>query len=185
MSIKQLNGSYIPNEDRILFRFSTVDNCEYRFWFTRRITLFLLAATEHLVEKQLEQHHPPSTARAMVEFSQESARAQTDLSATYAAASTFPLGADPITVDDVRCTLIPDPANSPKGQARMALDFILRHGQQLNLTLALPTLQSMRVLLERLVTQAQWLQGLPALGKPATPSQPSTEPVALDPKKIH
>jgi len=63
MSIKQLNGSYIPNEDRILFRFSTVDNCEYRFWFTRRITLFLLAATEHLVEKQLEQHHPPSTAR--------------------------------------------------------------------------------------------------------------------------
>ncbi len=185
MSIKQLNGSYIPNEDRILFRFNTVDNCEYRFWFTRRITLFVLAATEHLVEKQLEQYHPQSTARAVAEFSQESARAQTDLSAAYTAVSTFPLGADPIMLDDVRCTLISAPANPPKAQARMALDLILRQGQQLNLTLALPTLQSMRVLLERLVMQAQWLQGLPVLGKPAMPSPPSTEPVALDPKKIH
>jgi hypothetical protein len=185
MSIKQLNGSYIPNEDRILFRFNTVDNCEYRFWFTRRITLFVLAATEHLVEKQLEQHHPPSTARAMVEFSQESARAQTDLSVEYTPVSTFPLGADPIILDDVRCTLIPAPANPSKGQARMALDLILRQGQQLNLTLALPTLQSMRVLLERLVAQAQWLEGRPVLGKPATLTSPATEPVALDPKKIH
>ena len=43
MSIKQFNGSYMPNEDRLMFRFNTVEDDEYRFWFTRRVTLFILA----------------------------------------------------------------------------------------------------------------------------------------------
>ena len=61
MSIKQFNGSYVLNEDRLLFRFNTSDDSEYRFWLTRRITLFFLAATDHLVEKQLEKSHSKQT----------------------------------------------------------------------------------------------------------------------------
>jgi hypothetical protein len=68
MSIKQFNGSYVSNEDRLLFRFNTSDDSEYRFWLTRRITLFFLAATDHLVEKQLEKSHSKHTAKAITEF---------------------------------------------------------------------------------------------------------------------
>lgn len=51
MSIKQVNASYLVNEDRILFRFNTPERAEYRLWFTRRITLFILAATSQLLQK--------------------------------------------------------------------------------------------------------------------------------------
>ena len=61
MSIKQFNGNYQAQEDRILFRFNTAEDAEYRFWFTRRITLFILAASTHLIEKQLEKQHQKIT----------------------------------------------------------------------------------------------------------------------------
>ncbi|MDH6242196.1 hypothetical protein M2125_002016 [Polynucleobacter sphagniphilus] len=31
MTIKQFNGSYLANEDRVLFHFNTQDQAEYRF----------------------------------------------------------------------------------------------------------------------------------------------------------
>ena len=65
MSIKQLNASYLLQEDRILFRINTEDKEEFNFALTRRVTLFILAASEHLVEKQLEQQHDPVTAKAV------------------------------------------------------------------------------------------------------------------------
>ena len=68
MSIKQLNASYFLHEDRIVFRINTQAKEEFVFLFTRRVALFLLAATEHLVEKQLEQRHEPATAKAVADF---------------------------------------------------------------------------------------------------------------------
>ena len=68
MTIKQFNGSYSANEDRILFRFNTQNQEEYRFWFTRRVTLFILAATSHLLSKKLEQTHSADAVKALNEF---------------------------------------------------------------------------------------------------------------------
>ena len=53
------------SEDRILFRFNTQNQEEYRFWLTRRVTLFILAATSHLLSKKLEQTHSPDAAKAL------------------------------------------------------------------------------------------------------------------------
>lgn len=68
MTIKQLNAAYLLNEDRILFRFNTQDQAEYRLWLTRRVTLFILAASTHLLTKKLEQAHSPSAAKVVDEF---------------------------------------------------------------------------------------------------------------------
>jgi len=35
MSIRQLNASYVPEEDRVLLRFTTDTQEEYRLWLTR------------------------------------------------------------------------------------------------------------------------------------------------------
>ena len=68
MSIKQVNATYLVQEDRILFRFNTQDKAEYLLWFTRRVTLFFLVATSHLLTKNLEQAHSPDAAKALNEF---------------------------------------------------------------------------------------------------------------------
>ena len=182
MSIKQFNASYIPNEDRLLFRFNTADESEYRFWLTRRITLFILAATDHLVEKQLEKSHPKPTAKAISEFQSESAKEKADFQTAYQSVTKFPIGADPILIADVRCTVL-----DINGQAVMSLDFVFVSGGNLNLKLPIPSLQSMCVLLQRLVEQARWNQGPPTIAPEAAAAMPDlpTPTPKIDPGQIH
>ena len=184
MSIKQFNGSYIANEDRLMFRFNTADDSEIRFWLTRRITFFILVATAHLVEKQLEKIHPKTTAKVISEFQQETAREKTDFSTAYQAVTKFPMGADPVLIVDVRCTLL-----ELEGQSAMSMDFVLHSGGQLNIKLGMATLQAMRVLLERLVEQSRWTSEVASLtsalaGAPAQSEADIALP-AIDPKKVH
>ena len=74
MTIKQFNATYLANDDRLLFRFNTGEDTEFRFWFTRRVTLFILAATSHLLVKNLEQSHTPEAAKAIAEFGEEAVK---------------------------------------------------------------------------------------------------------------
>ena len=72
VSIKQFNCTYFPQEDRLVFRFNTADDSEYRLWFTRRITLFILTAANQLIQAQHEEQHTPDVAKAISEFERES-----------------------------------------------------------------------------------------------------------------
>ncbi len=153
MSIRQFNGNYMPNDDRLLFRFNTADDSEYRFWFTRRVTLFIMAATEHLVEKKLEQKHDQPTAKAIAQFQQEAIKEKANFVSEYQAANKFPLGADPVLVVDVKCTML-----QAEGVDVLSMDLVLPGGANLNLRLTVPILQTMRLLLERLAQQANWGQ---------------------------
>lgn len=151
MSIKQFNSSYIPNEDRLIFRFNTAEDQEYRFWFTRRVTLFILAATDHLVEKKLQQQHEKSTAKAIAQFQQEVHKEQFDIETEYQVANNYPIGADPVLVMEVNCALI-----QVDNVDVFSLDLVLPGNGNLNLKLPVPTVQKMRFLLERLAAQANW-----------------------------
>ena len=151
MTIKQFNGTYQVNEDRLLFRFNTADDSEYRFWLTRRISLFILRATEQLLEKKLEQSHPPVAAKAIVQFQQKTMQEQADFSVHYEAATRFPLGGDPVLVIDVQCQI----SLIEKTQV-LSLDLTLAGGAKINLSLAINTVHTMRTLIDKLVMQAQW-----------------------------
>ena len=184
MTIKQFNGSYLTQEDRLLFRFNTVDDAEFRFWFTRRVTLFILGATTHLLTKHLEKTHSPETAAAITEFQKEALKEQVSKQElqqgeakgeqggqvgveAYQAASNYPIGADPLLVMDVKCELSKD------GEADvLSMDFVLPGGANLNLKLGGPTLQAMCLLLDQLRESAGW--GAPfVIGE--MPAQPSAE----------
>lgn len=43
-ALHQLTMSYVPEQDRILFRLATTDKKEYRFWLTRRFVTVLWGA---------------------------------------------------------------------------------------------------------------------------------------------
>ena len=174
MSIKQFNASYLANDDRLLFRFNTLEDTEFRFWFTRRVTLFILAATSHLVVKNLEQTHSPEAAKAIAEFEEEAVKADREQKLSskaeaYEPASTYPLGADPILVMDVKCSL-----EKQGEEDLLSLDLVLPGGANINLKMAGPTLQAMCLLLNQLREHAAWGE-VPQVQEVATTGQASNE----------
>ena len=167
MSIKQFNATYLAPDDRLLFRFNTTEDTEFRFWFTRRVTLFILAATQHLTVKNLEQTHAPEIAKAIAEFGKEVMQSNPEsqgVSKTeaYQPASNYPLGADPLLVMDAKCT--PEKQGLEDG---VSLDLVLPGGANLNVKMAGPTLQALCALLNQLREHAVW-GPVPSVSKAST-----------------
>jgi hypothetical protein len=156
MTIKQFNATYLAHDDRLLFRFNTIEDTEFRFWFTRRVSLFILAATSHLIVKNLEQTHSPEAAKAIADFGKQSIQVEKSGQGVpqvdaYQPANNFPLGADPILVMDVKCSL-----EKHEQEDVLSLDLVLPGGANINLKMAGPTLQAMCALLNQLREHAQW-----------------------------
>lgn len=157
MTIKQLNASYMIHEDRMLFRISTVDDAEYRFWLTRRVCLFILSATNHLYAKKLEEKLTPQASKAVIEFEQDAAKSgqvneESKLPpATTLPANSYPIGVDPVLVMDVKCAMTKE-----GDQDLLLLDLLLPAGGVLNLKMAGQTLHAMCILLNQLREHAVW-----------------------------
>ena len=168
MSIKQINAAYLVNEDRILLRFNTPEEAEYRLWITRRIGLFMLVATTHLLTKQLEQSHAPDTAKAIDAFEKEALIEASKIANTttneYQSGIQFPLGAEPILVMDVSCSLLQNNASdanksnaiTDSNHEIISIDFVLPGSANLNLKLASNMVRAITLLLDQLRQQAGW-----------------------------
>jgi hypothetical protein len=168
VSIKQINAAYLVNEDRILLRFNTPAEAEYRLWITRRVGLFMLVATTHLLTKQLEQSHAPDTAKAIDAFEKEALVEASKIANTtpneYQSGIQFPLGAEPILVMDVSCSLLQNNASNnsnsdaitSSNQDIISIDFALPGGANLNLKLASNMVRAITLLLDQLRQQAGW-----------------------------
>lgn len=163
MSIKQLNATYLLQEDRILFRINTEEKTEFNFLLTRRVALFILAASEHLVEKVLEQKHDPATAKAVADFEKKNLISSDMKGPEFEPGETYPLGESPILVLDVTCGIANPEAN---GEQAFSIDFVLGKDQSINLKLPKPMLIAMRVLLENLCDQASWGRAVIAASSP-------------------
>ena len=168
MTIKQFNASYLVNEDRILFRFNSQDQAEYRLWLTRRVTLFILVATEHLLAKKLEKKHSSDAAKALTEFEKqtilESSKDQKLTPQTFESGTHFPIGADALLVMDVSCSLTKNGEKLAYIQSvkeeqiddAISIDFLLPGGANLNLKLPENLLNNVRALLDQLRQSAGW-----------------------------
>ena len=168
MSIKQFNASYLVNDDRILFRFNTTEQAEYRLWFTRRVTLFILVATSHLLTKKLEKTHSIDAAKALNEFSKQSileqAQQQKDVSNDFQTGISFPIGPDPLLVIDVTCSLVEsgeklvylDRSKEAEKEEVFSIDLLLSDGANLNLKLPENLMQGVVVLLDQIRVSAGW-----------------------------
>lgn len=154
MTIKQFNASYLLQEDRIVFRINTQTKEEFVFLFTRRVALFLLAATEHLVEKLLEQRHDLATAKAVADFEKKGLVDSGASGPDFEAGEIFPLGQSPLLVLEVTCSITePEQAG---GDSLFSIDFVLGADQSFNLKLPKTMLIALRLLLENLCDQASW-----------------------------
>lgn len=165
MTIKQLNATYLLQEDRILFRINTEEKAEFAFLLTRRVTLFILAASGHLVEKQLEQKHDPETAKAVADFEQKNLVSSQLNGPEFESGETFPLGNAPILVLDVTCSIAETEAPS---EQQFSIDLLLGKDQSINLKLPKPMLIALRLLFENLCDQASWGRAVITSSAPET-----------------
>ena len=165
MSIKQLNATYLHQEDRILFRINTEEKAELSFLLTRRVALFILAASAHLVEKVLEQKHDPETAKAVADFEQKNLVSSDLNGPEFESGETYPLGNQALLVLDVTCGLADAEGG---GEQQFSIDFVLAKDQSINLKLPKPMLIALRLLLENLCDQASWGRAVIAPSSPET-----------------
>jgi hypothetical protein len=168
MSIRQLNASYVAEEDRVMLRLTTLANEEYRLWLTRAVVGMLMQQMQALAVKKLEHDHTVQQAKAVAQFKQQVL--QQEVSYTrFEGAARLPLGAEPVLVKAVQSTL-------QEKQAVMLLQ--LAKGQSLTLKLSDDLLGKLQLLLERMNETARWV--LPLDGAWAGAAVPGTPATAKD-----
>ncbi len=172
MTIKQFNGQWISDEDRLLFRFNTVDGREFRFWLTRNATKTIIAGSQQLLAEILKTRFTPGTAEVIQEFQQQAAMQTTQFNESYTAGGNLVLGENPLLVTSVAMQT---------ENALISIDLRLETKQNVNIRIAAPVFQKMVLLLIKLQEQAQWSIDLP---RNETKSQPEDGITAVSAKSV-
>lgn len=163
MSINQVNLAYIPAEDRLLLRFNTQDQAEFKLWVTRAVTRLWLRQLEKSEEALLGRPSPNHIGLDPTESRRLSLASQTqnaDFSTPYnEQASHYPLGELPSLVIGL---------GIQASESHVAIQWNLSSRQGLNMKLEKSVyLALVRLLLSALPT-ANW--GL--TGQGAGPGSP-------------
>jgi hypothetical protein len=99
-AIHQMQVSFAPAQDRLLFRFNTTDQCEFSFWFTRRYVKQLWPVLLQMLEAapDLPRVSAPQAKSAVLAFQHEQVMTQADFATPYREppAMQRPLGAEPV-----------------------------------------------------------------------------------------
>jgi hypothetical protein len=153
MSIRQVNCTYVPEEDRVMFRFSTGKDelQEYRLWLTRAVLSQLLRHTQVLAVEAVKGNMNVQQAQEVAEFKQE-ALAQNVKYTQFESAPKLPLGAEPTLVKAV--TAKTETVNDSQKVA--ALVFQLARGQNLTLRMNDDLLGKLQLLFKKMNDTAGW-----------------------------
>jgi hypothetical protein len=155
MSIKQFNGEWVCQQDRVLFRFNTSEDQEFSFWLTRYVLKGLLQGVQQLSVQALAQAHPPAVAQVMQSFQQESVTQQLNFQETFQAAKEKPMGDVPLLVTGLLL--------NQQGEV-VTLKFDLESGKSVQVQMNPSVLQVMLALLDKLQGIAHWGVGLTTTG---------------------
>ena len=151
MSIKQFNGEWVAREDRVLFRFNTLEDQEFSFWLTRYVVKSLIQGAQQLAVKTLEKEHPPQVAQAMQAFQQQAVAQRANFQETYQAPSQKPLGNEPLLVTGLVMNQNGD---------QTSIEFQLVTQKSVNVQMNQSVMQVMITLLNKLQEAAQWVWAL-------------------------
>ena len=154
MTIKQFNGQWVSEEDRLLFRFNTLDDREFRFWLTRNSTKTIIAGSQQLSTEILKARFAPGTAEVVQEFQQQAAKQTTHFNESYTSGGQLVLGEKPLLVTGV---------SMQTENGLMSIDLRLETKQNVNIRITPPVFQKMVLLLIKLQEQARWSIELPGV----------------------
>ncbi len=93
-AISQLQLTYVPDEDRILFRVNTDTNEEFRFWITRRFSMLLIQAlmAHRAADPDVSTQSSDAAKQAVQSFKRDEAISQGNFQEDFQPSESFPLG---------------------------------------------------------------------------------------------
>jgi hypothetical protein len=170
--IHQMQVTFLPAEDRLLFRFNTTERNEYNFWLTRRYVRMIWPILKNTLAG-FEGNIPPSPAarEALVSFQHQKVMSQADFSTTYQKPPEMqhPLGETPILLSRLRLR-----------HAANGLPILCLHpeqGQGVDIPMSQSLLHSFCGLLAEGLKKAEWNL---ALDLATSPVPKAGEKVALN-----
>jgi hypothetical protein len=155
MKIHQIQIRHDESEDRLLLRLSTTDNCEFRFWLTRRFVKRLWAMLVQMLEwdQAVRQQADPVTRRTVIDIQHEGFSQQANYAKKFEESSqegprALPLGEAPTVLAK---------AKGKKGELGMQLlSLHPRQGQGIDMTLDTKLLHIFTRLLRQAVAKTDW-----------------------------
>ena len=151
MQLHQINVGYDTLNDRLLLRFSTTEQVEYRLWITRRMLKGLWPGLVQLMTNtpMARQQQGPEAKRAVVEFQREQALAQTKFGKDYEGEGMQPAApGDPLLVFGLRMRPNPDGSHD--------IEFAPKHGQGVHIRLQEAMVHALAKLLQDAVKVTDW-----------------------------
>ena len=172
MTISQLSGNYVPEEDRVLFRLTTKQSEEFRLWFSRAVVKDILKLGQQSLLLSSSRTHSAEHASDMAQFKQQAAAENTKFS-EFVPCEEFPLGKDPLLVKSVALLVHADSTE---------LDMSLVGNKSFKIKLTDALIGQLVVLLQKLADNAKWAIEAPTPSDPVMPAV-SESPIAA--KKLH
>ena len=180
MGIHQIQIRHDETEDRLLLRLSTTDNCEFRFWLTRRFTKRLWGMLVQMLEwdQAVKQQVVPETRRTVLEIQHEGYSRQ----ANYAKPFEEPAQETPRRLPLGEAPLLLAKAKGKKGDhGFQMLGLHPLQGQGIDITLDAKLLHIFTRLLREQVAKTDWDVNL-ALYEGANAAEPLPE---APPRKLN
>lgn len=155
MKIHQIQIRHDEPEDRLLLRFSTADNAEFRFWLTRRFVKRLWAMLVQMLEwdQAVRQQADPETRRTVLDIQHEGYARQANYAKKFEdapqdAPRRLPLGEAPAVLAK---------AKGKKGENGMQLlSLHPQQGHGIDMTLDTKLLHIFARLLTQAVAKTDW-----------------------------
>jgi hypothetical protein len=175
MAIHQIQIRHDEAEDRLLLRMSTTDNCEVRFWLTRRFTRLLWTALVKMLEwdRAVKQQIDPQTRRAVLDIQHEGYSQHADFSKKFEEPKEAPrqllLGETPVLLAKVQ--------GRKQGDGVHVLSLHPLQGQGIDITLDTKLLHLFMKLMREQVAKTDWDLNLDLYGA-GDSAAPDAEPRA-------
>ena len=151
MQLHQINVAYDSLQDRLLLRFSTAEQVEYRMWITRRLLKGLWPGLLQLLGNtpMARQQQAPEAKRAVMAFQREQALAQTRFGKDYegermAAAQ----DGDPMLVFGLRMR--------PNPEGGHDIEFLPKQGPGVHIRLQDAMVHALAKLLQDAIRSTDW-----------------------------
>ena len=151
MQIHQIQARYDELQDRILLRLSTTDDCEFRFWLTRRFVKRLWEMLVKMLEwdQAVRQQVDPDTRRTVLDIQHEGFAQQADYSRKFEESERrMPLGDAPV--------LLAKATGKKRDSGTQVLSLHPQQGQGIDMTLDTRLLHIFSRLLREAVRKAEW-----------------------------
>jgi len=147
MTIKQFNANWVRHEDRVLLRFNTLQDKEYRLWLTRHILKELLEHARKIIQSSLEKTHRPEVAEMIESFQKQKIQNKIISGTGFTRSKSCPLGEKPLLVTHI---------NIISKNKLIKVSFQLVSGQKVEVPLNAAAFQSLVYLLEKTQVTAAW-----------------------------